>query len=36
MKIVVAGAGVGGLRAAKLLAEGGADVTVLEKAERGV
>ena len=32
MKIVVAGAGVGGLRAAKLLAEGGADVTVLEKA----
>ena len=32
MKIIVAGAGVGGLHAARLLAEGGADVTVLEQA----
>ena len=32
MKVIVAGAGVGGLQAARLLAQGGVDVTVVEKA----
>ena len=32
MKVIVAGAGVGGLQAARLLAQGGIDVTVVEKA----
>lgn len=34
MKIIVIGAGIGGLQAAKLLSEGGADVTVYEACDR--
>lgn len=35
MKIIVIGAGIGGLQSAKVLAEGGHDVTVYEKSSQG-
>ncbi len=36
MKIVIIGAGIGGLQTAKVLAEGGVDVTVYERSQKGL